>query len=245
VNVWQELDYVTEKYAQALESGTVPIVIGATNIEDYEVAPNSMLVLRDVEDVPAVVERVKYLLGNRTAYEEMLAWKRTGPQDKFLALVDLGVVHSSCRLCIHLATEIRAAEDAASAPLPCRCRKPLTGTTVHHVRVRERGRFDFRDVFLESGNVTMAALHHAILREFKQAGHRPIWVSHRPDFRSEMPWWEPAAEDVPVDLRIYRVYAVGATQRAALYGNASLDTDAKVVSAIRARACPQLEVVFV
>jgi glycoprotein 3-alpha-L-fucosyltransferase len=236
---------VTEKYMQALETGAVPIVIGATNIEDYEVAPNSMLVIRQIADVPAVVERVKYLLGNRTAYEEMLAWKRTGPQDKFLALVDLNVVHSSCRLCIHLATQIRAAEDAASAPLPCRCRRSAAGATVHHVRVRERGLFHFRDVFLESGNLTVAALHHAILQEFGQAGHRPTWAAHRPDFRSGTPWWEPASAEAPIDLRIYKVYAVGETQRAALYGSASLDTDAKVTRAIADGPCLQLEVVFV
>ena len=45
----QEEDYVTEKNAQALDAGSVPLVIGATNIEDYAVAPNSMLVLQTRE----------------------------------------------------------------------------------------------------------------------------------------------------------------------------------------------------
>lgn len=97
---------MTEKYAQALVAGTIPIVIGATNIEDFEVAPNSMLVIKTLEDVPGVAARVQHLLANQTAYEEMLDWKRVGPQDKFLALVDLNVVHSNCRLCVHLATQV-------------------------------------------------------------------------------------------------------------------------------------------
>ena len=47
--ITQEEDYVTEKYAQALVAGSVPIVIGATNIEHYAAAPNSMLVLQTKE----------------------------------------------------------------------------------------------------------------------------------------------------------------------------------------------------
>ena len=40
------------------------------------------------------------LLQNSTAYEEMLAWKSRGPQDSFIALVDINAVSSNCRLCI-------------------------------------------------------------------------------------------------------------------------------------------------
>lgn len=141
---------------------------------------------------------------------------QVGPQDSFLALLDLNAAHSNCRLCIHIATNIRKAEAAArnsSAPAAasnatearpplCKCRKPsgsaatgvsaggssvgLGGTPggsndgggiVHHVRARERGRFYFRDVFLEepsrhgdniaaASDVTVAGLHKAILQEF-------------------------------------------------------------------------------
>ena len=45
----QEEDYVTEKFAQALTAGSVPVVIGAPNIEDFAVAPHSMIVLRSKE----------------------------------------------------------------------------------------------------------------------------------------------------------------------------------------------------
>lgn len=72
----QDPDYVTEKYIQALEAGSVPLVIGAPNVEEFAVAPNSMLVIRDLQDVPAVAQRVQQLLANETAYSEMLAWKQ-------------------------------------------------------------------------------------------------------------------------------------------------------------------------
>lgn len=45
----QEEDYVTEKFAQALTAGSVPVVVGAPNIEEFAVAPHSMIVLRSKE----------------------------------------------------------------------------------------------------------------------------------------------------------------------------------------------------
>lgn len=51
----QEEDYVTEKYAQALVAGSVPVVIGATNMEDFAIAPNSMLVLESTEVWPILM----------------------------------------------------------------------------------------------------------------------------------------------------------------------------------------------
>ncbi len=61
----QEEDYVTEKYAQSLETGSVPIVIGPPNIADYEPAPGSVLAIHSMEDVPQVAARVQHLLQNR------------------------------------------------------------------------------------------------------------------------------------------------------------------------------------
>ena len=51
----QEEDYVTEKFAQALTAGSVPVVIGAPNIEDFAVAPQSMIVLRSKEASPSLL----------------------------------------------------------------------------------------------------------------------------------------------------------------------------------------------
>jgi glycoprotein 3-alpha-L-fucosyltransferase len=45
-----ELDYVTEKYLQALNFGAVPVVIGAPNIQDFAPSDNSLIYIPD-EDV--------------------------------------------------------------------------------------------------------------------------------------------------------------------------------------------------
>ena len=59
----QEEDYVTEKFAQALVAGSVPVVIGAPNIEEFAVAPHSMIVLRSKEASPAPTAQYKPAAG--------------------------------------------------------------------------------------------------------------------------------------------------------------------------------------
>ena len=113
------------------------------------------------------------LLQNASAYEEMLAWKQSGPQDSFLALVDLNAVHSNCRLCIRLADHARALEEAEMQMPPCKCARRAADPVVHHVMVRERSTFEFRDLFLADSELTIAGLHVAMQTAFAnhQIGH--------------------------------------------------------------------------
>ncbi|GMI85917.1 hypothetical protein HRI_002261000 [Hibiscus trionum] len=56
-----EEDYVTEKFFQSLVAGSVPVVVGAPNIEDF--APSgSYLHTKELEDIHSVAERMKYLV---------------------------------------------------------------------------------------------------------------------------------------------------------------------------------------
>ena len=75
-------------------------------------------------------------------------WKYEGPSDSFKALVDMAAVHSSCRLCIHLATQIHEKEETSQGfkKRPCKCTRG--SETVFHLYVRERGRFDMESIFL-------------------------------------------------------------------------------------------------
>ncbi|KAL3621154.1 Alpha-(1,3)-fucosyltransferase 11 [Castilleja foliolosa] len=102
-----EEDYVTEKYFQSLVAGNVPVVVGAPNIQDFAPAPGSILHIKEVKDVDNVAKAMKYLADNSSAFNETLRWKYEGPSDSFKALVDMAAVHSSCRLCIYLATKIQ------------------------------------------------------------------------------------------------------------------------------------------
>ncbi|CAN6483887.1 unnamed protein product [Victoria cruziana] len=177
-----EEDYVTEKFFQSLVAGTIPVVIGAPNIVDFSPALNSILHIRALDDVPSVAKTMQYLAENPRAYNESLRWKFEGPSDSFKALVDMAAVHSSCRLCIYLATAAHDKEEQSKPVFlkrPCKCER--MGETVYHLFVRERGRFEMKSVFLSSSNLTLQALESAVFKKFKSDNHIPTWKDERPE----------------------------------------------------------------
>ncbi|CAH1450399.1 unnamed protein product [Lactuca virosa] len=229
-----EEDYVTEKFFQSLVAGTIPVVVGPPNIQDFAPAPGSILHIKELKDINPVAKTMKYLAENPIAFNESLRWKYDGPSDSFKALVDMAAVHSSCRLCIFLATRIREKEEKSSTfpKRPCKCRKG--SETVYHMYVRERGRFEMESVFLRSGNLTMEALETAIFSKFKSLKHEPIWRNERPEsIRGD--------ENV---LKIYKIYPLGLTQRQALY-TFSFKSSNAFESHIRSNPCAKFEVIFV
>ncbi|KAG7582529.1 Glycosyl transferase family 10 [Arabidopsis suecica] len=228
-----EEDYVTEKFFQSLVAGSVPVVVGAPNIEEFAPSPDSFLHIKQMDDVKAVAKKMKYLADNPDAYTQTLRWKHEGPSDSFKALIDMAAVHSSCRLCIFVATRIREQEEKSPEfkRRPCKCTRG--SQTVYHLYVRERGRFDMESIFLKDGNLTLEALKSAVLAKFNSLRHEPIWKKERP-----------ATLRGDGELRVHGIYPLGLTQREALYnfkfeGNSSLSTH------IQRNPCPKFEVVFV
>ncbi|GMJ09780.1 fucosyltransferase 12 [Hibiscus trionum] len=227
-----EEDYVTEKFFQSLVAGSVPVVVGAPNIEDFAPSPGSYLHIKELEDIHSVAERMKYLVKNPDAYNQSLRWKYEGPSDSFKALLDMAAVHSSCRLCIHLATIFREEEENKPdvQKRPCKCETGLE--TVYHLYVRERGRFEMDSIFLRSGSLTLEALEAAVLMHFKSRKHEPIWKWERPEsIRGD-------------ELKVYRIYPLGLTQRQALY-TFKFEDDADLRNHIESNPCAKFEVIFV
>ncbi|KAL5541084.1 hypothetical protein UlMin_043370 [Ulmus minor] len=228
-----EEDYVTEKFFQSLVAGTVAIVIGAPNIQDFAPGPGSILHIKELGDVESVAKTMKYLAENPTAYNQSLRWKYEGPSDSFKALVDMAAVHSSCRLCIHLATLIREKEETSPGfkKRPCKCTRG--SETVYHLYVRERGRFEMESIFLRSGNLTLEALESTVLKKFNSLKQEPVWKQERPEsIRGGN------------ELKIYRIYPVGMTQRQALYTFSFKGND-DFRKHIESKPCAKFEVVLV
>lgn len=225
-----EDDYVTEKFWQSLVAGSVPVVIGAPNIHDFEPSNNSILHIKSLNDIAGVAKQMKYLAKHDEAYNDMLSWKFEGPSDAFKALVDMAVVHSSCRLCLHLGTKLRLEEERnyGLQNRPCQCQQDLD--TIYHVYVRERGKFESESIFLRSSNMTLDALYHAIVSKFESLNYVPIFKSGRPKVIE--------GDNV---LRVYRVYPIGMTQRQALYTWKFQDLQTYV----KENPCANLEVIFV
>ncbi|XP_052192745.1 glycoprotein 3-alpha-L-fucosyltransferase A [Diospyros lotus] len=228
-----EEDYVTEKFFQSLVAGSVPVVVGAPNIQDFAPSLSSVLHIRELENAQSVAKTMKYLAVNADAYNQSLRWKFEGPSDSFKALVDMAAVHSSCRLCIYLATVIREKEEKSPRFLkrPCKCTRG--SETVYHVYVRERGRFEMESIFLRNSNLTLEAMASAVLLKFKSLKHTPIWKPERPE--------SIRGGD---DLKIHRIYPVSKTQREGLY-TFRFEGDAKFRSHIERNPCAKFEVIFV
>lgn len=71
-------DYITEKTGIALQHGAIPIVMGGMERRDYERAlpPNSFINIDDFESPKLLVEYLRYLDKNDTAYGEYFKWQK-------------------------------------------------------------------------------------------------------------------------------------------------------------------------
>lgn len=81
--------------------------------------------------------------------------------------------------------------------------------------------------------LTLEALESAVMAKFVSLNHVPIWKEERPESirgRNE--------------LRIYRIYPVGMTQRQALY-TFRFKKDSDLRSHVESNPCAKFEVIFV
>lgn len=53
-------------------SGSVPVVVGAPNIEDFSPAPGAILHIKELSDADSIGKRMKYLADNPEAYNQSL-----------------------------------------------------------------------------------------------------------------------------------------------------------------------------
>ena len=83
--------------------------------------------------------------------------------------------------------------------------------------------------------MSLKALESSVLFKFKSLKHVPIWKPERPESIRG------GDED---ELKVYRIYPVGKTQREALY-TFRFEGDAEFQSHIERNPCAQFEVVFV
>ena len=69
-----ETDYVTEKIFDAFEAGTVPVYLGAPNVDEY-VPPNSYINAADFSDAADLAAYLRHLIETPDAYEAYFAWR--------------------------------------------------------------------------------------------------------------------------------------------------------------------------
>lgn len=100
-----ERDYVTEKFFHALSTGSVPVVLGAPEIAQYAPDPAAYVDASRYPDPADLAARLASLAADETAYQAMLAWKRTGPGPSLASMLDAVAVDPWTRLARRLADD--------------------------------------------------------------------------------------------------------------------------------------------
>eukprot|EP00026_Physarum_polycephalum_P011464 Phypoly_transcript_11693.p1 GENE.Phypoly_transcript_11693~~Phypoly_transcript_11693.p1 ORF type:complete len:362 (-),score=45.45 Phypoly_transcript_11693:27-1112(-) len=96
-------DYVTEKFYQALEAGTVPIYMGAPNIDQFAPSNHSIIKVADFDyNYEKLAEYLLYLDKHDDEYQKYLEWKKHPLTGNFKKLQDYVKVDARCKLCMFL-----------------------------------------------------------------------------------------------------------------------------------------------
>lgn len=90
--------YVTEKLFYALDSGSVPIYFGASNVQDF-VPPHSIIDGTKFSSMQELAAYVKRLGEDPVAYSEYHAWRRCGLVGNYRKTRAVSLDTLPCRLC--------------------------------------------------------------------------------------------------------------------------------------------------
>ncbi|EFA81377.1 hypothetical protein PPL_05361 [Heterostelium album PN500] len=95
-------DYVTEKVYSLLMSGSIPIYMGADNIDEY-VPEKSIIKTSDFKSPADLVKYLLYLSENEEEYNKYFEWKNKPYPAAFKEKYDRCVFYSGeCNLCTHI-----------------------------------------------------------------------------------------------------------------------------------------------
>lgn len=93
-----EEDYITEKLWGAFTSGTLPVYMGAPNVQDH-VPEHSIISWHDFSSTQALGDYLQRVIANKTLYESYHEWRGKPLSEKFHRRYDMTHTHSVCRGC--------------------------------------------------------------------------------------------------------------------------------------------------
>jgi hypothetical protein len=93
-----DIDYVTEKFFQPLQAGSVPIYLGAPNIADFAPSPHSYIDVRNFQGPAHLARHLLQLSADDGAYAALHAWRREPLSPAFLAMMNVAAIPAFCRL---------------------------------------------------------------------------------------------------------------------------------------------------
>jgi hypothetical protein len=92
-------DYVTEKFYDPLVAGSVPVYIGAPNIDEFAPAEKCYINVNSFKSTNDLVDYLMVLDKDDSMYQQYLAWKEESFQQRFIHKLDTQQLHPFVRLC--------------------------------------------------------------------------------------------------------------------------------------------------
>jgi hypothetical protein len=92
-------DYVTEKFFDPLIAGSVPVYLGAPNVEDFAPGDNCFINAADWKSPEALARYLIEVASDEHLYASFFEWKARPFRPHFCRLVELAQEHFLVRLC--------------------------------------------------------------------------------------------------------------------------------------------------
>jgi len=92
-------DYVTEKFFEPLIAGSVPVYLGAPNVDDFAPGEHCFIKVTDFRSPQELAEYLMILNEDSVAYEGYLAWKKRPLRPDFLRMLEAVREPAFVRLC--------------------------------------------------------------------------------------------------------------------------------------------------
>ncbi len=94
-----DTDFVTERFYDPLISGSVPIYLGAPNIEDFAPGDNCFVDVRQFENPQALADFIKACYDDEQLYAQFFEWKNKPLKQSFIEKIEKQKEHPLLRLC--------------------------------------------------------------------------------------------------------------------------------------------------
>ena len=98
---------MTEKFYEPLLSGSVPIYLGAPNIDDFSPSPSAFINVHDYPDPKDLAAVIQRYCEDEKMYAAFFDWKRQPMNPVFLQLLKEQEVHPFIRLINHLFGDLK------------------------------------------------------------------------------------------------------------------------------------------
>lgn len=98
-------DYISEKLSQAILGQSLPVFMGAANVDDWLPAPHSVIRTDQFASPRALADYLLEVNASQSLYDSYFAWKSEPLSDQFLRTIDNCVFDAECRLCKRVVQE--------------------------------------------------------------------------------------------------------------------------------------------